>query len=125
MPEDNKIGDVTITREPVNAENLVDPTGNYVNLKEGMSYTGIIKSFSKITNPKDDYNLSKVPYKYEIVFADDKVLTVSAWKLFGCIKGAMKEAKCDYLNAEVELEHPGRGEYTCKILKPGNSLIKE
>jgi len=124
MPETDK-GEETITREPVNAENLVDPSGNYVNLKEGMEYTGVIKHFDKVTNPKDDYNLSKVDYKYEVTFSDGKTLSVNAWKLYGAMKGAFKEAKCDYLDSKVKLTHPARGQYTCTILEKGKSLVKE
>jgi len=86
---------------------------SYVSLKIGETATLVIKEIAEV-KVSPDFALSGKDFRYEITAMDDKVLSVSSWKLWIAIRDALKGKEIK--NSILEIKHTGTGEYTARLL---------
>ena len=102
----------TVKRQVVTMNDLKNR--EYISLKIGETAEIVISKMEKVEVDKD-FSLSGETFRYEITTDDNKILSISAWKLWGALREAFNKAgKIDGLKLRVS--HPGREDYRVEII---------
>lgn len=101
-----------VKRQKLNLDDL--KSKEYLSLKIGEEIEFTIKQIDKVKVDKD-FALSGVDFRYEIRTMEDKVLSVSAWKLWGVVRAALTKAG-QIEGTRLKISHLGRENYLAEVV---------
>ena len=102
-----------VTRQSVSLDDL---TTSYHSLKVGETVDLTVKTFQKVDGVGEKFALSGETFRYEIRDTNNKVLSISSWKLFGEQRTAFKNAgKIE--GVKLKITHSGTGQYAVEVVQ--------